>query len=115
MSFACPFGEVATLNARTRNVSAEGVMVEIAASEDPQQVTPYAWDKMPVELTIMLPKKYTVHATARLVWHRLGSDNEECCFEGGFFLTGMTNDNRTLWEQFITHVAVIEPTGRAQS
>jgi len=112
MRFACPFGEAATINARTRNISEEGVTVEIAISEDPQQVTPYVWDKMPVELAIMLPKNYIVQATARLVWHRLGTDKDKYCFEGGLFLTGMTDDDRTLWEQFITHVAVMEPTGR---
>jgi len=105
MTLALPSGDSVMLDVHTRNISPEGLSIEVDVEDDPQLATHCVWANMPVELDIELPQGRSIRGIGRVKWHNLGGARSSCCFEGGFFLEHMELEEREAWQVFVENVA----------
>ena len=97
-----------TVNVRTRNVSFEGLSIELIEGEESSTLIPHlVLDKQAVELDIVLPgKDQRVRALGRVMWHNPRSRRTADHFKTGIFLEQMEPEDRNAWEEFVDDLAV---------
>ena len=107
------------LNAETRNVSPEGLSIElqgvlkngslfIQEGEEPIKLIPFlVLNKKVVELDIKIPPKdERIRAKGRVIWYDFGSRGASYYFCVGIFLEKMEVEDRRKWEEFIKNIGV---------
>ncbi|UCG66212.1 MAG: PilZ domain-containing protein [Deltaproteobacteria bacterium] len=97
-----------TVNVRTRNVSFEGLSIELIEGEESSTLIPHlVLDKQAVELDIVLPgKDQRVRALGKVMWHNPRSRRTADHFKTGIFLEQMEPEDRNAWEEFVGDLAV---------
>ena len=104
-------------NAKTRNVSLEGLSVElpvilkngsllIQEGEEPIKLIPFlVLNQKAVELDIEIPPEgERIRAIGRVIWYDFGSRRALYYFCAGIFLEKMGVKDRKKWEEFVKNV-----------
>ena len=108
-----------SINAETRNVSLEGLSIElrvilknasflIQGGGKPIKLIPFlVLNEKAVELDIKIPPKgERITAVGRVIWYDFGSREASYYFEAGTFLEKMGVEDRRKWEEFVKNVEV---------
>ena len=103
------FSRPMTTEGRTRNVSFEGLSIELNEAQELSSLIPHlVLDKQAVELDIALPgKEQRVRALGRVMWHNPRSRRTADRFKAGIFLEQMESEDRNAWEEFVGDLAVL--------
>ncbi|MBW2038752.1 MAG: PilZ domain-containing protein [Deltaproteobacteria bacterium] len=101
------FGYPPPANAETRNISLEGLSIELQEGEESLNLIPYlVLDKKGVELDIEIPPKgERIRAIGRVIWYDFGSRETLYYFRVGVFLEEMEIEDRKKWESFVRNIA----------
>ena len=107
------------INAKTRNVSFEGLSIElrvilkngsllIQEGEEPIKLIPFlVLNEKVVELDIKIPPKgERIRAIGRVIWYDFGSRGASYYFCAGIFLEEMEVKDRKKWEEFVKNIEV---------
>jgi hypothetical protein len=107
------------INTTTRNVSLEGLSVELNAIlkngslliqevEKPVKLIPFlVLNEKMVELDMkILPDGENIEAIGRVIWYDFGSRGASYYFCVGIFLEEMEVEDRRKWEEFIKNIGV---------
>jgi len=99
------------LRGATRNISREGVAIEIHEDQDTMEAIHYLVSliktlKLVVELP---PSSETVSARGTVQWWDIGLISDaECYLRVGIHLGQMSADDRTRWRQFINSIGSVQ-------
>lgn len=102
------FGRVQTFSMQTRDVSREGLGVELYEGQDVLSVTPsLVLEKKAVELDMELPPTgEKIRGMGRIAWYDTGSAEPPYPYlRLGIFLEQMEPEDREKWENFVENVA----------
>ena len=103
------FSRPMTTEGRTRNVSLEGLSIELHEGEESSSLIPHlVLDKQAVALDIVLPgKDQRVRALGRVMWRNPRSRRKPDHFKAGIFLEQMEPEDRNAWEEFLGDLALL--------
>jgi len=98
-----------TVNVRSRNVSFEGLSIELYKEDESLDLIPYlVLDGKAVELEIKVPPKgERIRATGRVVWCNSGSRKASFYFRAGIFIEEIEAGDRKKWENFVKKMAQV--------
>jgi len=91
-----------TVSGRTRNISLEGLSIELQEGEESLDLIPYlALKKKQVALEMKIPPKgERIRAIGRVMWYHSGSRGASYYFRAGLLLEEMEAEDRKKWEDF---------------
>jgi hypothetical protein len=99
-----------TVNVRSRNVSFEGLSIELYKEDETLDLIPYlVLDGKAVELEIKVPPKgERIRATGRVVWCNSGSKKASYYFRAGISIEEIETEDRKKWENFVKKMAQVQ-------
>ena len=97
-----------TVNVRTRNVSLEGLSIELSKQQGSLNLIPYLiLDGNDVALHMKLPPKdELIRAIGRIIWSQSGSRKDRYSFKAGIFLEEI--EDRIKWIDFLRNIAEVK-------
>ena len=103
------FSRSLTVNVQTKNVSVEGMQIELSKEgEEALDLVAYlALDKKEVALNIEIPPKGEfIRAIGRIMWSQSGSKKDPYYFKAGIFLEEI--EDRITWIDFVRNIAEVQ-------